>query len=535
VVAGTTATVTVSYTGQSNITLNLRIDGLYLTQSTQTYTSTVPLVAGRSGYLRVFVVANQSNSARPNVQVELVAPGVSARAFTLPGSSSAPEQVTEGTLRSSWNLEVPGSLIQPGLTVTAVVDPENDVQESNEGDNRFPASGAKALSVQSVPTARIRFISVQQGTAAPGDVSNTSRLIDLAERMHPLRDVSVDVDATVFQSGPLGSDGSGWFQLLSDLDGKRVAEGTDRIYFGIVRLGYGRSSGWVGLTLGQGVPTAVGWDDAADAGRVVAHELGHVWGRKHSPCGNPPDVGPYPYANGSIGVFGMDVGRGALKPRSSPDIMSYCFDDPWISDFTYEEVLKFRSSNSFVAAASSIPQPSLLVWGRLVNGRPVLEPAFELVARPNLPRRPGPYAVTGRSRDGSELFRVSFDVTRAEDGPADNGHFAFAVPLDQARVLSLQSLRLDGPTGTVTASKPMAQLRVSPGDQVVARREGASVSLRWDATAYPMIMVRDPDTGEVLSFARGGSALVQTSKEVLDLDISDGIRSQRLRLAISRS
>jgi hypothetical protein len=50
-----------------------------------------------------------------------------------------------------------------------------------------------------------------------------------------------------------------------------------------------------------------------------------------------------------------------------------------------------------------------------------------------------------------------------------------------------------------------------------------------------MIMVRDPDTGEVLSFGRGGSALIQTAKSQLDLDISDGIRSHRLRLAINRS
>jgi hypothetical protein len=76
---------------------------------------------------------------------------------------------------------------------------------------------------------------------------------------------------------------------------------------------------------------------------------------------------------------------------------------------------------------------------------------------------------------------------------------------------------------------------VSPSEEIVARREGASVSLRWDAAVYPMIMVRDPDTGEVLSFGRGGSALIQTAKSQLDLDISDGIRSHRLRLAINRS
>ncbi len=245
VVAGATAAVTVSYTGQSNVTLNLRVDGLYLTQSTQTYGSTVPLVAGRTGYLRVFVVASQGNSARPNVRVQLSAQGVPTRSFTLTSSSPVPERVNEGSLGGSWNLEVPGSLIRPGFTVVAEVDPENAVEESNEADNRFPASGSKALAVQAVPAARIRFISVQQGFEAPGDVSNTARLLDVARRLHPLNGVDIDVDPAVFPTAALGPRGEGWGQMLSDLDGKRVAEGTDRIYYGVVRLGYARETGLV--------------------------------------------------------------------------------------------------------------------------------------------------------------------------------------------------------------------------------------------------------------------------------------------------
>jgi hypothetical protein len=134
--------------------------------------------------------------------------------------------------------------------------------------------------------------------------------------------------------------------------------------------------------------------------------------------------------------------------------------------------------------------------------------------------------------DGAELFRLTFDVAVAEDG---HGHFAFTVPLDQASAQRLQSLRLTGPRGSATGLRHLAQVRVSPSEEIVARRQGASVSLRWDAAAYPMIMIRDPDTGEVLAFGRGGSALIQTAKGQLDLDVSDGIRSHRLRLAINRS
>jgi hypothetical protein len=422
--------------------------------------------------------------------------------------------------------------------VTAELDPDNDVAESNDGDNRFPASGTKALTVRAVPTARIRFVSVQQGLTAPGDVSNTRQLIDLASRMHPVSTIDIDVDPAVFPaSEPLQPSGAGWGQLLSDLDGKRLAEGTDRIYFGVVKVGYARTGNMVGLTLGQGVPTAAGWDDPSDAARVVAHELGHVWGRKHSPCNSPPDLDPlYPYAGGRIGVYGLDVRSRALKPSASPDIMSYCFDSPWISDYTYQGVMSSRASSAAGVATSSVATPSLLVWGRIVNGRAVLQPAFEIVTRPNLPKQPGPYSVTATGVDGSRLFTLSFDVAAAEDGPAGNGHFAYAVPLDQATALRLNVLRLEGPTGSVSSSRPLAQVTTESVTQlVVARREGENVSLRWNAAVHPMIMVRDPDNGEVLAFARGGTALVRTAKGELDLVVSDGVRSQRVRLAINRS
>ncbi len=540
VAAGATATTTVSYTAEAEVTLNLGIDGLYITQSTQTYESEVPLVAGRAGYLRVFVVANETNTARPDVRVRLSRPGAS-RTFTLRASSSVPTEVTEATLQSSWNLEVPASFIQPGLSVVADVDPGDDVDESNENDNRFPASGTKALTVRAVPTARIRLVSVQQGTGTPGNVSNPERFIDLARRMHPLKDIDIDVDPEPFPAGTaLGPNGEGWGQLLSDLDLKRVMEGTGRIYFGVVKLEYSRSVGIVGLTLGQGVPTAAGWDDDSDAGRVAAHELGHVWGRRHSPCNVPNDgtidelyPGSGDYSGGRIGVFGFDVASERLKAPSSPDIMGYCFESPWISDYTFKEVMDFRREDAGVVLTRP-PQPSLLVWGRIVNGRPVLEPAFEIVTRPSLPSRPGPYSVSARREDGSRLFTLSFDVAKMEDSPSGNGHFAFAVPLDPASASRLGSLRLQGPTGSVSSSRQLAQVRTGPASEsIVAQRQGHNVSLRWNAAVHPMIMVRDPDTGNVLSFARGGTALVRTAKGELDLDISDGVRSRRLRLAVN--
>jgi hypothetical protein len=538
VAAGSTATVTVTYTGQAPITLNMRIDGLYLTQSTQTYDGSVPLVAGRDAYLRVFVVANETNSARPRVRARLSRSGATIQTYTIDATgSSVPTQVQEGVLGSSWNQRIPGSLIQPGLAIVAELDPSEAIDESNETDNRFPTSGAKALTVRTVPSLKIRFVPIQQGSGPPGNVSS-QQLIELARRMHPLNAVDVDVDPNPFAASvPLQTSQDSWAQVLSDLDGKRVAEGSDRTYFGIARLNYGRSDGLVGLAF-QGLPTAMGWDDGGDAPRVVAHELGHTWNRRHTSCGgpDPQTVDPlYPYSGGQIGVTGLDVASAALKPASSPDIMGYCFQNFWISDYTYRNVMSFRQSSAAVAGVRSVPQPSLLIWGRIVDGRPVLEPAFELVTHPSLPIRPGPYSVTAAAADGSQLFTLSFDVALPADGARGNGHFAFAVPMDDARSARLATMRLAGPGGAVTTSRTTAALQLGPTAAPILRREGRNVSIVWNATAYPTIMVRDPDTGAVMGFGRGGNLLIQTDKLVLDVDLSDGVRSQRLRLAINRS
>ncbi|HEY8197686.1 MAG TPA: hypothetical protein VIG04_11940 [Gemmatimonadales bacterium] len=544
VAAGASPTVTVSYTGPTPPTLNLRIQDLYLTQSTQTLTSSVPLVSGRAGFLRVFVVANETNTAKPIVRVRFRngSSPVIERTINAPGGST-PTAVQEGTLGSSWNLPVEAALIRSGLSIEATVDPTGAIAESNESDN----GNTKAATVRTVPTARIRFVPVTQGSNPPGDVSNPAQLMALARRMHPLNAVEIDVHSTGFTaSAPLlpgGGTGDGWAQLVSDLDGLRVAEGSNQTYFGVVNLSYGLNAGLVGLAF-QGVPTAVGWDDPGDAPRVVAHELGHTWNRRHSPCGSPPagtidEVYPSTgaYSGGKIGVFGYDVTAGSLKARSVPDIMGYCVEpSPWLSDYTYRAVMDFRHANSGSAIAAAVAQPSLLIWGRIVNGRPLLEPAFEIITRPSLPSRPGPYSVAATGVDGSRLFALSFDVAAIQDQPASSGHFAFAVPLDQARAGRIGSLRLEGPTGSAASSAPLAQLRAGPISQsIVARREGQNVSLKWNAATHPMIMVRDPDTGEILSFARGGSATIRTAKGVLDLDVSDGVRSQRVRVAINRS
>jgi hypothetical protein len=171
-----------------------------------------------------------------------------------------------------------------------------------------------------------------------------------------------------------------------------------------------------------------------------------------------------------------------------------------------------------------------------VNGRAILEPTFQIVTRPRMPQSRGPYTLEAQAADGSSLFTLSFDATPTADADQDSKHFAFAIPIDQVRAARVGTMRLTGPGVQLAAVRQSADLlqRGAVQDNITARRETGSITLQWNAAAHPMLMVRDPDSGEVLSFARGGNARVWTGKNAVDLEVSNGVQSHRVRLAISR-
>jgi hypothetical protein len=492
----------------------------------------VPLVAGRDAFLRVFLRASEANTATPEVRVRLYDGDALIETLTIsaPGGS-VPLRRDEATLGASWNLPVPGSLIRPGLAFRAEVDPADAIDESNEADNAFPTTGERGqVSVRSAPRLSITLVPVRQSAnQLEGDVTaaNSDQYLDLAQRVHPLPGYDADVHEVYVTTTaePLqANDANGaWSIVLNEMAALWVAEGSNRHYYGVVRTGY--SSGIVGRGF-VGDPVAIGYDAPGDRARITAHELGHTWGRDHSPCGNPPQQDrQYPYAGGTIGKFGFDVREGTLKQPDSPDIMGYC-GDPWISDYTYRGILDFRGTAPTHAPAGRA-QPSLLVWGRIVNGRAVLEPAFQVVTRPVLPSRPGPYSIEGTASDGGRVFSLSFEATEVADDAGDARVFAFAVPLDERLAARLETIRLAGPgVGMVAMSASPASLRATPAEPLSVMRSAGGVALRWDAAAHPMIMVRDVRTGEVLSFARGGNVIVPADGNEIELVMSDGVRSR---------
>jgi hypothetical protein len=87
-------------------------------------------------------------------------------------------------------------------------------------------------------------------------------------------------------------------------------------------------------------------------------------------------------------------------------------------------------------------------------------------------------------------------------------------------------VHLDGPG--VRASREQASSELPT---VTLTRAGAGrLALRWDPSESPMLLVRDPVTGEVLSFARGGAAEVATSRDEVMVTVSGRAPRPDLRL-----
>ena len=523
------ASASVAYVARSSVSLNLRIDGFHITQSVQTYNRAVSLVAGRGGFLRVFVLANQANTVAPELRARFYRSGTLVQTLTIaaPTGSVPTDTVnSQATLSRTWNAALPASLLQTGLDLVLDVDPTNLIPESSDADNSYPVSGTPLnLGLRTAATLDLRFVPVRRtadNTTGNVTAANAAQFADQTVRVHPLAAVNVDVraaytytDTAQIQSG----DGNGvWLRILNQINALQAAEGGTRNYYGVIAVPYGSGIAGYGYVPGR---AAVGWDKLPSASGVAAHELGHNFGRSHAPCGGVASPDPnYPYAGGVTGQWGYDLVAGALKPPTNTDLMGYC-GNTWISDYTYMGVMNQRGLAPPIQVGT-VREPSLIVWGRIRNGELILEPAFEATTESRLPVTTGPNLLQGIDAAGGESFRLSFSGTPVADAPSEEEQFAFAVPLRVIRG-SLTRIRLESRGQRAELATTGARAAGRPADLRVAR-SGARSTVRWNAAEYPLAVIRDAG-GHILTLARDGSVTLDDATGALDVTLSDRTRS----------
>ncbi len=544
-VAGAQVSVAIRYEVATSA-LTIDVDGVYIDQGAQTYGFTVPLVPDRPGLLRVFLRANQSNSAAPAVRVRFYRAGLLVRTDTIAAHHAGVAQaIDEGDTTASWDLALPEGVIEPGMQLLVDVDPSAVIPLATRTGLTYPASGIPGpLDVRTAGTYDLTFLPVlNTADSMTGNVSaaNDASYLRAVRLLHPMWQYTATVHAPfTFTGGVFESSDQNGAQanLLQQVEMLRLAEGTSRYYYGVMHLPY--SSGQVGLGyINTGTPgsrSAIGWDALGanpllDASETYAHELGHNMGLFHAPCGGASSPDPnYPYPGGQVGAYGYNVTTGTITGLQNFDMMSYC-TPVWISDYSYGRLITLAPTLGAQAPADRAPpQHGYLVSGTMHDGVVTLNPAIELTTNPSLPAHPGPWRLQCFAIDGSVLFSTSFTPVEVADGvrgPAEQ--FAFVIPLDSSS--ALERIAVTGPSSSAEVRAPLAALRADTAIAAVTRLTPATVRITWSAPEYPLLMVRDASTRAVLALLRSGAAVVGTDAAELELTASDGVRSyvQRVR------
>ena len=537
-------TATASFTYTDAIVENYAITNVYLTQAIQKLDNSVTLVAGRDALLRVFVRANAANTVRPDVRVRIYNGASLVQTATLTAPESGVRTViAEGTLTSTWNLLVPGANIRPTTRVLVELDPTQATTDADRSDNVWPTSGTpQSVSVNTVPTFNVRFVPIVVG-ALTGNVSegNKASFLSSVQRLFPLSAVVSDVRAPFTSSATeiQSNDTNGqWLTALSEINALRTTDGAPSTmhYYGVLKVSYTSGIAGYGYMPGR---AAIGWDHLPSGDRVAAHEWGHNFSRNHAPCGTSGDTN-YPHAGGVINFWGWNSLTNTLVSPTSTDVMGYC-SNQWISDYNWAAVMQYRSASGGVSSPQA-PGEGLLVWGRVVNGQPQLEPAFRVKAPVSASALSASHRLELLDADGTALLDTPIEAQRVDHATAsDERQFAVIVPWSATLEARLASIRVRDARSPLSATTRRSARMTAPatgGTPVVtplqalvqaqvARTTDGRTRVTWNSSAYPMAMVRDASTGALMGFVRRSGDAVVTGGRAVEVVYSDGVRTVR--------
>ena len=482
--------------------------GAYLTQAVQSSAFPVPLVAGETALLRVFVTASRSTSeGLPPMRATFYVDGVETYVADIPGSETPiPTDVedAEGALEKSANIEIPGSVIQPGLEFVVEVDPADELDPGLGVASRIPETGRASVRVETVPALDLTVVPFVW--AEGSDLS----IVDMAEGMAadpqghellwhtrtllPVRDLDVKAHEPILTST------TDVFTLYRETALAWNLEGRRGRYMGIMpEYVIGGQSGIASIGGGYNFSVADPF--------VIGHEIGHNLSLRHAPCGGAGGPDPaFPQPDGTVGDRGYDFrAGGALVTPHAADIMSYCGPPRWISGYQFTKALNYRlgteaDASAAAVASASTPVPAgpptrtLLLWGGAdAQGEPFLEPAFVLDAPPSVPPSAGEYELTGRAETGERavLAELRHGGNRGRRGRVCLRHRA------------ARAGRLGRPPGEHHAVRPRGVDHAGPDDGS-AHGPPARSGERPPAWRSARSVVRRSRPGRGLGRARGG-------------------------------
>ncbi len=317
---------------------------LYVTQAAQNVEHNAPVIAGRPALLRLFLSAPQPLDFAPEIRISTVTRDEEVVwEHTFVPDRPIPNTVDEQVLEGSFNIEIPGSALEPGVGLVVELDPDCKAPLTPGTRTRYPPTGSKDLRVEEVQLYRQIFVpTVWREQADPvmgrwlDGINPASDQMHLTRNLLPVADLEVEVYDTLRTNANLFGF-QGWNQWINEIATIAIQDGRRGYYYGVI----GTSPSPI-LGLGSfGDPWSVGVAEAS----TYTHEIGHSMDLRHAPCGGAGGPDPdYPYVQGSIGIWGYDFDNKVLyNPDEYKDVMTYC-NPVWISDFYFDKATTHRTT-----------------------------------------------------------------------------------------------------------------------------------------------------------------------------------------------
>jgi hypothetical protein len=343
-----------------------------------------PIVTAKPGVFRVFYKLDPKKKFRQRtVEAELHL--IAGTEKVLKETKTIVTSSTEESFPSTFNFPFDEKTLGTATQYYVVLrDPALVDSGAEVSDVRFPTEGTQPLTVSSNPGGlNVVIVPIQYAFDGSNRLPETgqsqldamkSYLLD----MYPVEKVSITVRSTpLVWSDEVKANGNGWGELLGAIVDLRAQDAAPRstYYVGAFQP-KGTLSDYCGFGCVLGLAANVtGPFDIAERAVIsigypggqydetVAHELGHVHGRYHSPCGGAQGTDPkYPYDGGSSGVAGYRISQASFLPSDTYDMMGYCQPE-WISDYTYKALFDRVSVVNGASMTGVLPTAR---WERLL-------------------------------------------------------------------------------------------------------------------------------------------------------------------------
>lgn len=489
--------------------VDLSISGIEVTQAIQDRSHSVPLVQGRPTTARIYAQTNGST----DVNGILASLSATRNGLNLGSLSIGPAPVSPApspaAYTSTFNVLLPDNWLSGQVTMTAEIDAGNAVTEWNEENN----TSSLSVSFNAVPPLDLKLVPINythtpDDTYFPAYPADEDQIAAYLMKYFPLSAVNISYrSAAIDFTGNLEQP-SEWSRLLHFLADVKNADGSppSEAYYGLIPTRNADGDYYFRAFGGYG---AIGWIRASvgvveGGGQLAAHELGHNFGRRHAPCGNPAGPDPdYPYPDGSIGKVGLDVLEGRLwtpvEPDWTADFMSYCWP-VWASDYTYRAL--YEDQRRFASVVQPASTEAILV--RIAfdsQDVPTILPAYELANTPptrvlkdteypqgtEYPQDTGypqdaEYAIEFVGAAGSTIHSVPVPVIEAEERGYASQAISAVLPRPAERVIRLR-LRREGQIVAERALNPPP----APAPHETAQREDG-LAVTWDAPSTPALV-----------------------------------------------